>query len=96
MDRSKDALDSGRVTLPQNISESLPPMPAAADYSGDALKAFRRGVRAAKAYYRACESRDVDYCAIVERADARDEHGAWYDGFDSICNPEYFETTEGN
>lgn len=70
---------------------SLPKMPKASDYTGEDLKAFKRGRAAAQRYYRAMAAgKATDYCAIVERADARDERGAWYDGFDSIANPEYF------
>jgi hypothetical protein len=73
-------------------TDTRPPFPVASDYSGHALKRFRAGVAAAKRYYAAIETREgVDYCAYVERADARDEPSAWYDGWDSVCNPHYFE-----
>lgn len=72
-------------------ANALPPMPKASDFTGEDLKAFKRGRAAAQRYYRRMNAGyDTDYCAIVERADARNERGAWYDGFDSICNPEYF------
>lgn len=73
------------------MTVTLPPMPKASDYSGEARKRFNAGVSAAKRYYRT----GGDYCGYIERADARNEPGAWYDGWDSVCNPEYFETSEG-
>jgi hypothetical protein len=70
---------------------SLPKMPVAADYNGEARKRFRAGVAAAKRYYAALAAgKMADYCGYIERADARNESSAWYDGFDSIANPDYF------
>ena len=69
------------------MDESLPVMPKASDYQGDALKRFRAGRAAAKRYY---ASPVGDYCGYIERADARDEPQSWYDGWDSVCNPSYF------
>lgn len=70
----------------------LPPFPVASDYQGRDRERFRAGIAAAKRYYKACERNDiVDYCGYIERADARREPGAWYDGFDSIANFEYFQ-----
>jgi hypothetical protein len=68
-------------------------LPSVNDYGQTENRAaFKRGVAAAKRYYKALEQgKSPDYCAIIERADARNERHAWYDGFDSIANPEYFE-----
>jgi hypothetical protein len=66
-------------------------MPKATDYSGDDRKAFQRGRAAGQRYYRAINAgKVITFHEIIERADARDELGAWYDGINSVCNPEYF------
>jgi hypothetical protein len=70
--------------------DNRPAMPKASDYQGTDRARFRAGVAAAKGYYRALQTREVDYCGFIERADARNEAHAWYDGWDSVCNPEYF------
>lgn len=73
-----------------NPPVKLPSFPRAADFQGSERKRFEAGVRAAKRYYAADCPQD-GYTRAIERADARDEPGGWYDGWDSICNPEYFE-----
>lgn len=68
-------------------------LPRAADYQGSARERFRAGVAAARRYYAGLERGAIDsYCGYIERADSRNEPSAWYDGWDSVCNPEYFET----
>jgi hypothetical protein len=67
----------------------LPRFPRAAHYQGSARKRFEAGVRAAKRYY-ATFPQD-GYSRAIERADGRNEPSAWYDGWDSVCNPSYFE-----
>jgi hypothetical protein len=71
----------------------LSPKPTAADYTTDADRAaWRRGREAARRYLRAVAAgQRADYCGYIERADARNERSAWYDAWDSILNPEYFE-----
>jgi len=70
----------------------LPPFPRVSDYApGTELRAFLRGKGAAYRYYRELEQgKSVQLSDYIERADARDEPMAWYDGFDSVANPEYF------
>lgn len=67
--------------------------PTTKSYESEAdRKAFRRGVAAAKRYYKGLNEGKMDsYCGYIERADARNERNAWYDGFDTIANPEYFD-----
>jgi hypothetical protein len=64
--------------------------PTAASYVREIDRnAFRRGVAAARRYLKTFP---VDgYSRAIERADARNEPGAWYDGWDTILNPEYFD-----
>lgn len=74
-----------------SAQDTRPTMPKAADYSGNDRKRFAAGIAAAKRYYAAWDrGQSPDYCGFIERADARNEPSAWYDGWDSVCNPEYF------
>jgi hypothetical protein len=70
----------------------LSPKPKASDYTTEADRdAWRRGRAAARRYLRAIRTGHASYCEYIARADARNERSAWYDAWDSILNPEYFE-----
>lgn len=70
----------------------LSPAPKFTDYTTEADRdAWRRGKAAARRYLRACKTGPADYCGYIERADARNERSAWYDAWDSVLNPEYFD-----
>jgi hypothetical protein len=70
-------------------------LPKASDYQGRDRARFLAGAAAARRYYHGMDAGRLDsYCGYIERADARCEPSGWYDGWDSVCNPSYFE--EGN